>query len=193
MPSSSEEMGKGAFAGVIHCFTASQDFADKALELGLFVSISGIVTFKNAKDLQDFGEDDPRRPPADRDRRPLPRAGAAPRPPLRARLRRRHRPLPRRSARRGGGGAGRADQRQFPQRFSARLRLMKVTILGSGHFERRAPGRQRLGRSAIRPIRGIAAAGSRSWSATTRPGSSSTPGPTFASSCSTPTSPTSTE
>ncbi|HEX8571153.1 MAG TPA: TatD family hydrolase [Allosphingosinicella sp.] len=48
----SEEMGKGAYSGVIHCFTASQDFADKALELGLYVSISGIVTFKNAKELQ---------------------------------------------------------------------------------------------------------------------------------------------
>jgi TatD DNase family protein len=47
-----DEMGKGAFAGVIHCFTASQDFADKALDLGLFISISGIVTFKNAKDVQ---------------------------------------------------------------------------------------------------------------------------------------------
>jgi TatD DNase family protein len=48
----SEEMGKGAFTGVIHCFTASRDFADKALDLGLYVSISGIVTFKNATDLQ---------------------------------------------------------------------------------------------------------------------------------------------
>ena len=48
-----EEMGKGAFSGVIHCFTASQDFAEKALGLGLFISISGIVTFKNAKDLQE--------------------------------------------------------------------------------------------------------------------------------------------
>jgi TatD DNase family protein len=57
-----EEMGKGAFAGVIHCFTASQDFADKALELGLFISISGIVTFKNAKALQDSA----RTVPADR-------------------------------------------------------------------------------------------------------------------------------
>jgi TatD DNase family protein len=47
-----EEMEKGAYAGVIHCFTASQDFADKALDLGLYVSISGIVTFKNAKELQ---------------------------------------------------------------------------------------------------------------------------------------------
>ncbi|HVI98617.1 MAG TPA: TatD family hydrolase [Sphingomonas sp.] len=48
-----EEMGKGAFPGVIHCFTASGDFADKALDLGLYISISGIVTFKNAKDLQE--------------------------------------------------------------------------------------------------------------------------------------------
>lgn len=48
-----DEMGKGAFTGVIHCFTASRDFADKALGLGLFISISGIVTFKNARDLQE--------------------------------------------------------------------------------------------------------------------------------------------
>jgi TatD DNase family protein len=47
-----EEMGKGAFPGVIHCFTASDAFARVALDLGLYVSISGIVTFKNAKDLQ---------------------------------------------------------------------------------------------------------------------------------------------
>ncbi len=48
-----EEMGKGAFPGVIHCFTASGEFADIALELGLFISISGIVTFKNAQDLRE--------------------------------------------------------------------------------------------------------------------------------------------
>jgi TatD DNase family protein len=48
-----EEMGKGAFTGVIHCFTASRDFAEKALDLGLYISLSGIVTFKNAKDLQE--------------------------------------------------------------------------------------------------------------------------------------------
>lgn len=47
-----EEMGKGAYPGVIHCFTASQAFADIALDLGFYISISGIVTFKNAKDLQ---------------------------------------------------------------------------------------------------------------------------------------------
>lgn len=46
------EMEQGAFTGVIHCFTASGAFADKALALGLYISISGIVTFKNAGDLQ---------------------------------------------------------------------------------------------------------------------------------------------
>lgn len=48
----SEEMEKGAYTGVIHCFTASQAFAEQALALGMYISISGIVTFKNAKDLQ---------------------------------------------------------------------------------------------------------------------------------------------
>ncbi|MBY0304450.1 MAG: TatD family hydrolase [Sphingomonas sp.] len=48
-----EEMGKGAYPGVIHCFTASGAFADIALELGFYISISGIVTFKNARDLQE--------------------------------------------------------------------------------------------------------------------------------------------
>jgi TatD DNase family protein len=47
-----EEMGRGPFTGVIHCFTASQDFADQALAMGLYISISGIVTFKNARDLK---------------------------------------------------------------------------------------------------------------------------------------------
>lgn len=47
-----EEMGKGAFPALIHCFTASADFAEKVLALGLTISLSGIVTFKNAKDLQ---------------------------------------------------------------------------------------------------------------------------------------------
>jgi TatD DNase family protein len=48
-----EEMGRGTFPGVIHCFTASRQFADVALELGFYISLSGIVTFKNARDLQE--------------------------------------------------------------------------------------------------------------------------------------------
>ena len=51
-----DEMGKGAYPGVIHCFTASAEFADIALELGFFISISGIVTFKNAADLRATAE-----------------------------------------------------------------------------------------------------------------------------------------
>ena len=49
-----EELGKGGFPALIHCFTASADFGRKVLDLGLTISISGIVTFKNAKELQSF-------------------------------------------------------------------------------------------------------------------------------------------
>jgi TatD DNase family protein len=55
-----EEMGKGRYPALIHCFTASQDFADKVLALGLYISISGIVTFKNAKDLQEVARTVPK-------------------------------------------------------------------------------------------------------------------------------------
>ena len=48
-----DEMGKGTFPALIHCFTASRDFGEQVLELGLTISISGIVTFKNAADLQE--------------------------------------------------------------------------------------------------------------------------------------------
>ena len=51
-----DEMGKGAFSGVIHCFTASADFARTALDLDLYISLSGIVTFKNALDLQEIAQ-----------------------------------------------------------------------------------------------------------------------------------------
>lgn len=51
-----EEMREGPFTGVIHCFTASAEFARIALDLGLYISLSGIVTFKNAKDLQDVAK-----------------------------------------------------------------------------------------------------------------------------------------
>lgn len=48
----SEEMARGAYPALIHCFTASAEFARKVLDLGLTISLSGIVTFKNASDLQ---------------------------------------------------------------------------------------------------------------------------------------------
>ena len=51
-----EEMEKGPYPALIHCFTASADFARAVLDLGLTISLSGIVTFKNAKDLQDIAK-----------------------------------------------------------------------------------------------------------------------------------------
>ena len=49
-----DEMRKGAFPALIHCFTASPEFGREVLRLGLAISISGIVTFKNAAALADF-------------------------------------------------------------------------------------------------------------------------------------------
>lgn len=42
--------------GVIHCFTESIDWARKFLDLGCYISLSGIVTFKNAKEIQDVAK-----------------------------------------------------------------------------------------------------------------------------------------
>ena len=42
----------GGVTGVLHCFTGSAELARKGLDLGFYVSLSGIVTFKNAGDLQ---------------------------------------------------------------------------------------------------------------------------------------------
>lgn len=55
----SEETGKGAFPALIHCFTASPEFGRTVLELGLTISLSGIVTFKNAKQIQEFAKEIP--------------------------------------------------------------------------------------------------------------------------------------
>jgi len=48
-----DEMGKGAFTGLIHCFTGTQRLADAALEMGFYISVSGIATFKNSVVLRD--------------------------------------------------------------------------------------------------------------------------------------------
>jgi TatD DNase family protein len=47
-----EEMEKGRFPGLIHCFSSGAEVAACALRHGLYISISGIVTFKKAQDLQ---------------------------------------------------------------------------------------------------------------------------------------------
>jgi TatD DNase family protein len=43
---------KGGVAGVMHCFTESLEVAEAAMAMGFYISFSGIVTFKSAKDLQ---------------------------------------------------------------------------------------------------------------------------------------------
>ena len=47
-----EESGKGAFPGLIHCFSSTAKLAQTALDLGMMISISGIVTFKKADELR---------------------------------------------------------------------------------------------------------------------------------------------
>ncbi len=54
-----EETGKGAFPGVLHCFSSRRALAETALELGLYISFSGIATFKNAKEIRDIAADVP--------------------------------------------------------------------------------------------------------------------------------------
>lgn len=47
-----EEMAKGAFKAVLHCFTSQQWLAERGVELGLYVSFSGILTYKTAENLR---------------------------------------------------------------------------------------------------------------------------------------------
>jgi TatD DNase family protein len=47
-----EETGKGAFPAVLHCFTGGHDLAFKGIELGLYVSFTGILTFKRSDELR---------------------------------------------------------------------------------------------------------------------------------------------
>ena len=54
-----DEMAKGAFKAVLHCFTASRMLAETGLELGLSVSFSGVLTFKNSGDLRAIAGDVP--------------------------------------------------------------------------------------------------------------------------------------
>ncbi|WP_420225287.1 TatD family hydrolase [Pigmentiphaga litoralis] len=47
------EEGAAQAGGVMHCFTESQAVADAAIDMNFYISFSGIVTFKNAKELHD--------------------------------------------------------------------------------------------------------------------------------------------
>ncbi len=54
-----EEMARGGFDAVLHCFTSSRALAETGLELGLYVSFSGVVTFKNSGELRAIARDVP--------------------------------------------------------------------------------------------------------------------------------------
>jgi TatD DNase family protein len=54
-----DEYAKSPFTGVIHCFSSGREMAKAALEIGFYISISGIVTFKNAQGLRDIVADVP--------------------------------------------------------------------------------------------------------------------------------------
>ena len=49
-----EEMGKGAFPAVLHCFSSGANLAAVGVELGLYVSFSGILTFKRSEELREI-------------------------------------------------------------------------------------------------------------------------------------------
>jgi len=49
-----EEFTNGAFPGVLHCFSSGSKLANAALELGFYISFSGILTFKNAQEVRDI-------------------------------------------------------------------------------------------------------------------------------------------
>ena len=46
------EMGQGAFTGVIHCYSSSRRLAERAVAIGLYLGIGGILTFKKSEDLR---------------------------------------------------------------------------------------------------------------------------------------------
>ena len=54
-----DEMGQGRFRALLHCFTASRELAETALDLGLSISFSGVVTFKKSEDLRAIARDVP--------------------------------------------------------------------------------------------------------------------------------------
>ncbi len=54
-----DETGKGAFPFILHCFSSGRRLAEVGVELGGYVSFSGILTFKNSAELRDIAKDVP--------------------------------------------------------------------------------------------------------------------------------------
>jgi TatD DNase family protein len=49
-----KEMANSHYTGLIHCFTSSKHLAQKMLDIGIYISVSGIITFKNADSLREI-------------------------------------------------------------------------------------------------------------------------------------------
>ncbi|WP_420132862.1 TatD family hydrolase [Rhodopseudomonas sp.] len=54
-----DEMAKGAFRAVLHCYTGGRELAMKAIDLGLLISFTGILTFKKSQSLRDLAAELP--------------------------------------------------------------------------------------------------------------------------------------
>jgi TatD DNase family protein len=54
-----DEMGKGAFSAILHCFSSGAELARVGVKLGLYVSFSGILTFRNSQDIRDIAAEMP--------------------------------------------------------------------------------------------------------------------------------------
>src|SRR5205807_2804760 len=51
-----EETKRGAFTGVLHCYTGGDDLAHRAIALGFFISFTGILTFKKSDGLRSIAK-----------------------------------------------------------------------------------------------------------------------------------------
>ena len=134
-----DETEKGAFPAVLHCFTGGRDLAFEAVELGLYIGFTGILTFKNGQDLRDIAQDLPAEPHSGRDRLAVSGAAAVSRQTQRAGIRGRDRQNAGAGARRRARGDRAADHRQFlpaVQQSAAYIgecrMTLKFTILGCG-------------------------------------------------------------
>ncbi|MEM8651593.1 MAG: TatD family hydrolase, partial [Pseudomonadota bacterium] len=54
-----DEMGKGSYPAVLHCFSSGRELAERGIEFGHYVSFSGILTFKGSQELRDIAADLP--------------------------------------------------------------------------------------------------------------------------------------
>ena len=109
---------QGGVTGVLHCFTGSLELARKALDLGFFISLSGHRHLQERPRPAGNRQAGPARPAAGRDRLAVPRSGPASGQTVRAGVRRRHRGVRGRIARRTPEALAEATTANFFRLFS---------------------------------------------------------------------------